>query len=184
MRSNRSNIKIRRRMILVRIGYEKYEYEMNKRSLKIVKLGDPVRWGQKSSQPFHLPSFDLSSLRPMLRSRKRLTTQTVDPIRQIRMIPGWHLVVSIIYIYIYIARLPDRADRYSPHIGRCSRRGSRWIGGKETRGILGCAAKDERQAEMGWRGEARLDDAYIRLKLIGIVPLADISYLPARGSLR
>lgn len=94
-------------MILVRIGYEKYEYEMNKRSLKVVKLGDPVRWGQKSSQPFHLPSFDLSSLRPMLRSRKRLTTQTVDPIRQIRMIPGWHLVVSIIYIYIYSA--PSRS---------------------------------------------------------------------------
>lgn len=52
------------------------------------------------------------------------------------------------------------------------------------------AAKDERQADGGrqgrdgWRREATLDDAYIRLKLIGIVPLADISYLLVRGSFR
>ena len=35
----------------------------------------------------------------------------------------------------------------------------------------------EEEGRDGWGREATLDDAYIRLKLIGIVPLADISYL-------
>lgn len=50
--------------------------------------------------------------------------------------------------------------------------------------ILGCTVpqrmKDrqmEEEGRDGWGREATLDDAYIRLKLIGIVPLADISYL-------
>lgn len=70
----------------------------------------------------------------------------------------------------------------SPHIGLFASNENRWQGGQEGDDIgMHGAAKDERQADggrgAGWGREATLDDAYIRLKLIGIVPLADISYL-------
>lgn len=99
----------------------------------------------------------------------------------------WHLD-SWSRLYTGIAHLPDRVDRFAAY-WVCSR--ATRIGGKEGNDIgMHGAAKDERQADggrqgrNGWRREATLDDAYIRLKLIGIVPLADISYLLVRGSFR
>lgn len=125
--------------------------------------------------------------RPMLRSLKRLTTQTVlvDPIVRPTTNPNdppnggiSRFVISIIYNGSHTFQI-GWID--SPHIGFCSRANeNRWRRG----GGRYWDAKDERQAD-GGRGGG-LDDAYIRLKLIGIVPPADISYLPAssRGSLR
>lgn len=97
------------------------------------------------------------------------------------MIPRWwHLSIRGLDYIQRIAHLPDRVDRFAAY-WFCSRANeNRWRRG----GGRYWDAKDERQAD-GGRGGG-LDDAYIRLKLIGIVPPADISYLPAssRGSLR
>lgn len=119
MRSNHSNIKIRRRMILIRIK---------------------VR--QKSSQPFHLPSFDLSSDVAVAETinyanGRSHSTNPNDPWMASRF------VVSIIYIYIY--RAPSRS------------------GGIDIRRIL-AAVRDEDRGESVARRQGGYWDARQRTK--------------------